>query len=134
DCRRHEHSRVKERLASSVFWITWSRGVGQLVSFLSTLLVVRLLSPADYGLMAMAGIWTGILSLLNEMGMGAAIVQFQELEDDELNSCFWLTMSVAVLGYLALYLAAPSLETWFSTPMVARDSDRRQAVPRTDAF
>ena len=110
---------MKDRLAESVFWITWSRGVGLLVSFLSSLVVARLLSPADYGLMAMAGIWTGIMSLISEMGMGAAIVQFQELEDDELNSCFWLTMSLAALGYLALYFAAPLLETWFSTPMLA---------------
>ena len=89
------------------------------MSFLSTLVVVRLLSPADYGLMAMAGIWTGIISLLSEMGIGAAIVQFQELDDGELNSCFWMTVSLAVLGYLALYLAAPSIEAWFSTPMLA---------------
>ena len=75
---------MKERLAKSVFWITWSRGLVQVVSFLSTLVVVRWLSPADYGLMAIAGIWTGILSLLSEMGIGAAIVQFQELEADEL--------------------------------------------------
>ena len=110
---------MKERLANAIFWIAWSRGAGQLVSFLSTLVVVRLLSPADYGLMAMAGIWTGIMSLLSEMGIGAAIVQFRELEDDELNSCFWLTMSLAALGYLALYLAAPMFETWFSTPRLA---------------
>src|SRR2546426_3921509 len=84
-----EHSKVKERLAKSVFWITWCRGAGFVVSFLSSLVVARLLSPADYGLMAMASIWTGIMSLISEMGLGAAIVQFQELQDDELNSCFW---------------------------------------------
>jgi len=110
---------VKDSLANSIFCITWSRGAVQLVSFLSTLAVVRLLTPADYGLMAMAGIWTGIMSLISEMGLGAAIVQFQELQDDELNSCFWLNMSLAAFGYLVLYLAAPLLETWFSTPRLA---------------
>jgi len=109
---------VKERLAKSIFWITWSRGVGQLVSFLSSLAVARWLSPADYGLMAVAGIWTGIMLLMSEMGLGAAIVQFQELTADELNSCFWLIMSLATVGYLALYLSAPLLEMWFSTPML----------------
>ncbi len=67
---------MKDRIARSVFWIVWSRGGIQLLSFMSTLLVARLLDPRDYGLMALAGIWTGTIALLAEMGMGAAIIQF----------------------------------------------------------
>jgi O-antigen/teichoic acid export membrane protein len=107
---------VRERIAKSVFWMAWSRVALQGVSFVATIVVVRLLNPADYGLMALAGIWTGVIALLAELGLGAAIVQFQDLSDRELNTCFWLTMGVATLGYGALYVAAPVIAVWFGSP------------------
>lgn len=110
---------MKDRIARSVFWIVWSRGGIQFLSFLSTLLVARLLNPSDYGLMALAGMWTTTVALVAEMGLGAAIIQFRDLDDRELNSCFWLTMGVAGMGYLALYAAAPAIAVWFAAPMLS---------------
>lgn len=106
---------MKDRVAKSVFWIVWSRGGLQVLSFLSTLVVARLLQPADYGLMAMAGIWTATIVLIVEMGLGAAIVQFRDLNERELNACFWSTMAVAGGGYLGLFIAAPWIAHWFET-------------------
>lgn len=97
----------------------WSRGVLQVASFLSMLLVARLLSPRDFGLMALATIWTTTLAMVAELGLGAAIVQFPDLEDSELNSSFWLTVGVAGAGYLALYASAPALAAWFASPMLS---------------
>lgn len=110
---------MKDRIARSVFWIVWSRGVVQVLSFLSALAVARLLSPADYGLMALAGMWTFVTSALAELGLGAAVVQFPDLEECELNTCFWLIMSMAGTGYLALYASAPALGAWFANPMLS---------------
>lgn len=110
---------MKDRIAKSVFWMTWSKGLIQILSIVSTLFVARLLNPSDYGLIALAGIWTNTIALLAEMGLGTAIVQFQDLDDGELNACFWLTMGMAGTGYLSLYVAAPTIATWFATPMLA---------------
>lgn len=110
---------MKDRIATSVFWLAWSRGVVQVLSLLSTLAVARILSPADYGLMALAGIWTYIPMVLADLGLGPAIVQFQDLEESELNACFWLTMAVAMGAYLFLYAAAPMIAAWFEKPALA---------------
>jgi O-antigen/teichoic acid export membrane protein len=107
---------MKDRIAQSIFWMTWSKGIVQVLSFLSTILVARLLNPSDYGLMALAGIWTHSLGLLAEMGLGSAIVQFRDLDRGELNACFWLTMGAAGTAYLALYAAAPTVAVWFNAP------------------
>lgn len=107
---------MRERLARSLFWLVWSRGVVQALSFVSTIVVARLLSPSDYGLMALVSIWTGTLDLLSELGLGAAIIQFRNLDDRDLNACFWLTMGTALLGTIFLYIAAPVLALWFATP------------------
>jgi O-antigen/teichoic acid export membrane protein len=110
---------VKERIARSVFWLVWSRGVVQAVSFLSTLAVARMLSPADYGLMALAAIWTSTLALVTEFGLSAAVIQFPDLEEGELNFCFWMNIALASAGYAALWTAAPAIAAWFSTPKLS---------------
>jgi len=88
----------------------------QAISFGSTIVVARLLDPTDYGLMALAGIWTSIIALLAELGLGAAIVQFPDLDDRELNTCFWMIMAVAVVGYWSLFVGAPIIAVWFGSP------------------
>jgi O-antigen/teichoic acid export membrane protein len=54
--------------------------------------------------------------MLAEMGLGAAIVQFRDLDESELSACFWLIMTVAVVGYGGLFLASSSIADWFNTP------------------
>lgn len=66
--------------------------------------------------MALAGMWTYAISLFVEMGFGAAIIKFHDLEEGELSACFWITMGVAITGYLGLFIAAPMIAVWFSSP------------------
>jgi O-antigen/teichoic acid export membrane protein len=106
-------------LARSVAWVVWSRGIAQVASSVSTLVVARLLGPAEFGLMALASIWTGTIGLLAELGLGGAIVQFPDLEERELNTCFWLALGVAGSGYAALYASAPAIAAWFATPALS---------------
>jgi len=110
---------MKDRISRSVFWIVWSKGGVQIVSLLSTLFIARLLTPADYGLIALAAIWIFPISLLSEMGLGAAIVQFRNITDNELNGCFWTTIILALFGYAVLYVTAPGIAQWFQTPRLA---------------
>ena len=107
---------MKNRIAKAVFWVGWSKGFVQFLSFLSTLYIARLLDPSDYGLMAMTGIWVGTLALLVEMGLGAAVIQFKNLDERELHLCFWGTLITAIVGYLLLYAAAPAIAEWFGVP------------------
>lgn len=99
-----------------MFWVGWSKGFVQFLSFVSTLYIARLLSPNDYGLMAMTGIWVGTLAIVTEMGLTAVVIQFKNLDDRELNLCFWAALGVAGSGYGALYAAAPAIATWFEVP------------------
>jgi O-antigen/teichoic acid export membrane protein len=111
---------LKERVARSMFWIAWSRGVAQVLSFATTLLVARILVPADYGVMALASVLTGSVGLVAEMGLGAAIIQFRDLERREIDTCFWITMTLAAVGWAALSLSAPIIAAWFDVPSLAQ--------------
>jgi len=106
-------------VAQSIFWLAWSRGVVQLLSFATTVLVARILVPADYGVMALAGMFIATAGLLAEMGLGGAIVQFRDLDRRELNTCFWITVTLAAIAYAVLSLGASVIATWFAVPRLA---------------
>ena len=110
---------LRARIARSMFWIAWSRGALQLLSFATTLFVARILAPADYGVMALASLWTACAGMVAEMGLGAAIIQFRDLTRREIDTCFWITMILATVGFAALALAAPMIARWFDVPRLA---------------
>jgi teichuronic acid exporter len=110
---------LRTRVAHSIFWLTWSRGLVQLLSFATTVLVARKLDPADYGIMALAGVFIATSGMLAEMGLGTAIVQFRDLERAELNTCFWITMILAIIACGILALGAPVIAHWFAVPRLA---------------
>jgi O-antigen/teichoic acid export membrane protein len=106
-------------VARSIFWLAWSRGGVQLLSFATTVLVARLLVPGDYGVMALASMFIATASMLAEMGFGTAIVQFRDLERRELNTCFWIMMTLATIAYAVLALGASMIAEWFAVEQLA---------------
>ena len=112
-------SPLKHRIARSVSWLAWSHGVVQVVSFIVTLVVARWLDPTDYGIMALASVWTTTTVMIGELGLGAAIIQFNDLEDAELNACFWSTVALSGLAYVLLYAVSPLISGWFATPRLS---------------
>src|SRR6266478_5375947 len=114
-----EGTSLRARVARSMFWIAWSRGVLQVLALATTLLVARILVPADYGVMALAGFWIGMAGMLAEMGLGSAIIQFHDLDKREIDTCFWITMTLAIGCCAALSLGAPAIARWFAVPRLA---------------
>lgn len=68
----------------------------KLLSLINTVVLARLLSPDDYGLMAMAGVVIGLVGFFNEIGVGAAIVQKAEINEEELNGCFLISLILSI--------------------------------------
>ena len=106
-------------MARSMFWIAWSRGALQLLTFATTLFVARILVPADYGVMALATSFTAHAGMLAEMGLGSAIIQFRDLNRRELDTCFWITMTLAMVCFAVLFLGAPAIARWLAVPTLA---------------
>lgn len=91
-------------------WLGFFNLLSQLISWTATIVVARLLSPGDYGLMAMATVLTGYVQVFYEMGIGAAVIQREHVTDEELSSLFWaLVFWGAVLALFCLLLAYPTV-------------------------
>jgi teichuronic acid exporter len=88
---------LAEKAVRHTSWFALFRLISQAISWAVTIVVARLLSPADYALSAMATLITGYAELLSEMGIGASIIQKKEPSESELSSIFWFSLAVGVV-------------------------------------
>ena len=111
-------------LRSSVLLaLRWSAGLriaSQVATWAMTLIVIRLLSPADYGLMALASIVMAFLMMINELGIGPALVQRESLDDSILGQAF----GIALVSNLLLMATV-----WFASPLVAAFFEEPELIP-----
>lgn len=90
--------------------------LGKIISLCTTLVMARLLTPADYGLVAMAMVVVGFVGFFNEVGIGAAIVQKPNLTDSEVNGCFLIALLASVVLFGGTALASPLVASFFGNP------------------
>jgi len=102
--------------AGGVLWGTASQGVRQLLQVGITALLARRLAPADFGLIGMAGVTLAFVAPLNELGMGAALVQKKDATADHALAVFWAQISFATVAALVLAAGAPLLGAFFHRP------------------
>jgi O-antigen/teichoic acid export membrane protein len=109
---------IESKFAKGVSWLAIFKIASQTFSWIVTIIVARLLMPEDYGLMAIATILTGYAEVFNELGLGAAIIQRQQIKKDDLSSVFWFSMMVALFFALLCFVAAPLTAWIFNEPRV----------------
>ena len=76
----------------------------------------RLLTPADYGMVGMLAIFTAITGSLQESGFTAALTNLKEATHREYNAVFWTSTGISILLYLVLYISAPLIADYFHQP------------------
>lgn len=106
------------RIRSALFWRSGSQIVSQMMSWVVTLSVIRLLDPADYGLFAMTQVILNFATFLNGYGLVSALVQSDTVETHRLRQAF--TIMLLLNGGLALLqlLIAPLAAEYYDQPMV----------------
>jgi O-antigen/teichoic acid export membrane protein len=104
---------------SLVHGIAWTGGVkwgSQLLTWCSTLVVARVLSPEDYGLVGMAALFLGLVTLLNEFGIGIAIVTLRDLTSEQLKQLNTLAVLFGLASFAVGCAAAIPLSRFFGSP------------------
>jgi teichuronic acid exporter len=107
---------VRNQIVKGVFWLASAKAIGQVLTWIISIIVVRLLSPQDYGLMGMAVLFTGFLLLFNELGLGSAIIQRLDMKPDQLSSLRWVVFLANVVLFLCIVLIAPWIAGYFNEP------------------
>ena len=88
--------KYKEIAFKQGLWLGGFKLFSQVFSWSVTFIVARILLPIDYGLFEMATVITGYAFLFNELGIGAAIIQSKEVNQNEIASLFWLSVFITI--------------------------------------
>ena len=115
------------RVRSAVIWRSGSQILAQIITWGSTLLVIRLLDPADYGLFAMTQVVLAFLAFLNGWGFASALVQSDSVDPFRIRQAFGLLLLLNALLAAIQYFGAPIAAAYYGQPMVA-DLLRVQAL------
>ena len=104
---------IKEKVVRGTFWVVLERLSIQIVSFLVTLVLARLLTPNDYGTVALLTIFIAVASVLADSGLGQALVQKKEATELDFNSVFFVGITLAGVLYLFLFITAPLIGRFY---------------------
>jgi O-antigen/teichoic acid export membrane protein len=107
---------LKERTAKGLMWGAINNLTSQLLMALIGIILGRLLTPADYGMVGMLAIFTAITGSLQESGFTAALTNLKEATHREYNAVFWTSTGISTLLYLVLYISAPLIADYFHQP------------------
>lgn len=110
---------IDRRLVAGVAWTAGGKWASQLISWAATLVIARLLSPADFGLINMANIYVGLVAMTIEFGMGTAIVMLRELTAHQIEQINTLSVMLGLLGMLISAALAWPLAAFWGAPELA---------------
>lgn len=101
---------------SALRWTVLSRLIMQAITWSSTIVAVRILTPADYGIVTIATVFANYLALLGEAGLGSALVQQQIRDRDTLRAVFSVLLATGILLAGITFSLAPLVGTAFREP------------------
>ena len=113
-----EAKSLKERTAKGMLWGGMSNGLMQLMGAAFGLVLMRCLTPDDYGKVAMLNIFAALASALQESGFIAALCNRREPTDEEYNAVFWFNLLVSGSLYLLLWCCAPLIADFYGDPVL----------------
>lgn len=106
-------------VVSGVKWSAFSRYGEQLIGFVVTAVLARLLAPDDFGLIALATVVTGLLVVLADFGTATALIQRDEVSRSLESTVFWSNLAMSALLAGAAWLAAPAIGLLFRQAEIA---------------
>ncbi|MGB9751119.1 MAG: lipopolysaccharide biosynthesis protein [Roseiflexus castenholzii] len=109
---------VGKRAVRGTFWSFLSYTSGRLVTFVTTLILARLLAPAEFGVIAYCTLVIAYLDLLNNFGVGHALIARRDRLEEAQNAAFVVSIGSSVFLYAGAWIAAPSIAVFFNEPQV----------------
>jgi teichuronic acid exporter len=105
-------------LIRGIAWTGGIRWTSQILTWVATIVVARLLSPDDYGLVGMAMVYLGLVTLLSEFGIGATIVMLRDLTSEQVAQINSLALIFGVTAFLLSCAVAVPLGWFFREPQL----------------
>ena len=112
----------KAQMKKGLFWTAIDKYSGQVVAIVISMILARLLTPYDFGVVATASVLLGFLSILSSIGIGPAIIQRKDLTQDELDQIFtftvWIGLFIGIVAFASSWYIADFYDNQQLRPIV----------------
>ena len=108
----------KQKLLKTGIWQLLNTMVIILSQIIANAVIVRYVSPKEYGIMAIANAFINFASIISESGMGDALMQRREVEPQHKNAALFFSLLVSIVLYAILYMSAPWISSFYDDPKV----------------
>ncbi len=109
---------LKERTEQSLFWSMLNNGTLQVLNILFGVVLARLLTPGDYGIVGVLTIFSLLAGNLQSSGFTQALINLKPPKDEDYNSVFWFNVIASVILYTVLWFCAPLIADFFHQPVL----------------
>ena len=107
---------LKEKTATGLFWGAMNSGTTQVLNLVFGIVLGRLLSPADYGIVGVLTVFTAIAGNLQSSGFTQGLINLKHPTRNDYNSVFWFNVLVSLTVYAVLFFCAPLIAKFFHEP------------------
>lgn len=111
--RSMQQESLKNKTIKGVGWSAADALLGQGVTFIVGLVLARLLSPDEYGLIGICLIFTTVLNGIVDSGFSNALIRKKEVTDEDYNTMFTTNMAISIVLYVLLFISAPLVSGFF---------------------
>ena len=104
----------QKSVISNLIWRFAERTGAQGVSFIVSLVLARLLEPSAYGTIALVTVFTTILQVFVDSGMGNALIQKKDADDIDFSTVFYFNVFICLILYVGMFIAAPFIAKFYN--------------------
>ena len=103
-------------MKKALIWKLLERFGVQGVQFVMQIVLARLLDPDHYGVLSLMIIFTTLANVFIQNGFNTALIQNKDVTEDDYSSVFWISLAVAVILYVVLFISAPIIAVFYEMP------------------
>lgn len=97
-------------------WTAFERVFSQVVVFIIGIVIARLVTPNEYGILGILMVFVNIASILIDSGFGSALIYYNKLDDRDLSTTFLLNFIISVIAAICVIVLAPFVEKFYELP------------------
>ncbi len=112
-------SNLKKNTLSGMAWSAVQRFGAMIISFVSNIILARLLSPNDYGIIGMLLIFIAVANTFVDSGFGSALIQKKEPTKADYSTIFWWNIFLSIFIYIILFILAPYISRFYNIPILS---------------
>lgn len=109
-----KNSLVKSKIFSGLFWKFGERITAQLISLIVSIILARLLSPDDYGAVALVMVFITIANVFVTNGFGSSLIQKKDADNLDFSSVFYINIALSIVLYSIIFFSAPFIADFYN--------------------